>query len=152
MIQTDLKRGAWVDPQAGKITLQSYASYWLDHRPDLAIRTKELYEYLLTKHIYPTIGNSSLQNLTPSMVRGWHAELAQRLASTAAKAYRLLSTIMRTAVTDGVVFSSPCRVSGAGVEHSAERPVATVGEVEALADAMPDRLRLVVLLATWCVS
>lgn len=122
----------------------------VDHRPDLAIRTKELYEYLLTKHIYPTIGNSSLQNLTPSMVRGWHAELAQRLASTAAKAYRLLSTIMRTALTDGVVVSSPCRVSGAGVEHSAERPVATVGEVEALADAMPDRLRLVVLLAIWC--
>jgi integrase len=76
--------------------------------------------------------------------------VGERLASTAAKAYRLLSTIMRTAVTDGVVFSSPCRVSGAGVEHSAERPVATVGEVEALADAMPDRLRLVVLLAIWC--
>jgi len=150
MIQADLKRGAWVDPQAGKITLQSYANQWLDHRPDLAIRTKELYEYLLVNHIYPTIGNSPLQNLTPSRVRGWNAELAQRYTSTAAKAYRLLSTIMRTAVADGVVMSSPCRVRGAGVEHAAERPVATVAEVKALADAMPERLRLAVLLATWC--
>jgi len=57
---------------------------------------------------------------------------------------------MRTAVTDGVITSSPCRVSGAGVEDAAERPVATVSEIKALADAMPDRLRLVVHLATWC--
>ena len=150
MIESDLRRGSWVDPQAGKISLQSYASQWLDQRSDLAIRTKELYEFLLVNHIYPSIGNSPLQNLTPSRIREWHAELARRRASTAAKSYRLLSTIMRTAVTDGVITSSPCRVSGAGVEHAAERPVATVSEIKALADAMPDRLRLVVLLATWC--
>jgi integrase len=122
----------------------------LDHRFDLAIRTKELYEYLLRNHIFPTIGNISLQNLTPSMVRGWHAELARRHPSTAAKSYRLLSTIMTTAVTDGIIINSPCRVRGAGIEHVEERPEATVTEVRALADAMPERLRLVVLLATWC--
>ncbi|MGC2484799.1 MAG: hypothetical protein WA359_00940 [Acidimicrobiales bacterium] len=150
MIETDLRRGAWVDPQAGKISFKNYASQWLEHRLDLAIRTKELYEYLLDNHIYPTIGSSSLQNLTPSKIRVWHAELAQRHASTAAKSYRLLSTIMRAAVADGVIVTSPCRVSGAGIERPEERPVATVAEVKALADAMPDRLRLVVLLATWC--
>jgi integrase len=57
---------------------------------------------------------------------------------------------MTTAVTDGILASSPCRVRGAGIEHAEERPVATVAEVKALADAMPERLRLVVLLATWC--
>lgn len=136
--------------RAGKRTLESYAQQWLAGRPDLAIRTRELYEYLLNNHICPSIGNCSLEKLTPSMVRGWHAELAHRHASTAAKSYRLLSTIMRTAVTDGVIVSSPCRVRGAGVEHAPERPVATAIEVRALADAMPERLRLVVLLATWC--
>ena len=57
---------------------------------------------------------------------------------------------MRTAVTDGLVLQSPCKVNGAGVERSAERPVATVAEIEALATAMPEHLRLVVLLAAWC--
>jgi integrase len=131
-------------------SLKSYANQWLDYRFDLAIRTKELYQYLLENHIYPAMGHSSLENLTPSVVRGWHAELAQRHPSTAAKSYRLLSTIMNTAVTDGIIVSSPCRVRGAGIEHAAERPVASVAEVKALADAMPDDLRLVVLLATWC--
>jgi integrase len=139
-----------VDPRTERISFKSYADQWLNHRFDLAIRTKELYEYLLESHIYPTIGDSSLQNMKPSMVRSWHAELAQRHPSTAAKSYRLLSTIMNTAVTDGILVSSPCRVRGAGIEHAEERPLATVAEVKALSDAMPDRLRLVVLLATWC--
>jgi integrase len=139
-----------VNPRTARISFKNYADQWLDHRFDLAIRTKELYEYLLENHIYPNLGNSSLQDLTPSMVRSWHAELAQKHPSTAAKSYRLLSTIMTTAVTDDVIVNSPCRVRGAGTEHADERPVATVAEVKALADAMPDRLRLVVLLATWC--
>jgi integrase len=57
---------------------------------------------------------------------------------------------MRTAVADGLILTSPCKVDGAGSERAAERPIATVAEVEALALAMPDRLRLAVLLGTWC--
>jgi len=146
----DRARRAMTRRRARQVTLEAYAEQWLAHRHDLAVRTRELYEYLLSSHIYPSLGSSPLRSLTPSMVRGWHAELAQRHPSTAAKAYRLLSTMMRTAVTDGVVTSSPCRVRGAGVEHSSERPVATAREVEALAEAMPEDLRLAVLLATWC--
>ncbi len=62
----------------------------------------------------------------------------------------MLNTIYRTAVADGQVTRSPCQVRGGGAEHAAERPVATVAEVGALADAMPDRLRAAVLLAAWC--
>lgn len=131
-------------------SLKGFADQWLDLRFDLAIRTKELYEYLLDNHIHPTLGSFSLKNLTPSTIRVWHAELAQRHPSTAAKSYRLLSAIMTTAVTDGVIVNSPCRIRGAGSEHAQERPVATAEEVRALADAMPGRLQLVVLLATWC--
>jgi integrase len=57
---------------------------------------------------------------------------------------------MRTAVADGLILASPCKVDGAGSEHAMERPIATVEEVEALAMAMPDRLRLTVMLGTWC--
>ncbi|MDE3107353.1 MAG: site-specific integrase [Acidobacteriota bacterium] len=70
--------------------------------------------------------------------------------ATAAKAYRLLSSILKTAVSDGVITANPCRVRGAGVERSPERPVARLDDVEALARAMPERLRVVVLLAAWC--
>jgi integrase len=149
-IQADLRRGAWIDPRAGQITLHMYAEQWLENRPDLAVRTDELYRYLLTNHILPTLGQTTLAGLAPSKIRGWHALIAQDHPSTAAKAYRLLSTIMRTAVVDGLLLTSPCKVDGAGTERAAERPMATVAEVDALATAMPEHLRLVVLLATWC--
>ncbi len=149
-IQSDLTRGAWIDPSAGKVPLGRYAGEWLVQRTDLALRTRELYEYLLDKHILPSLGSSTLQSLTSSRIRSWNAELAERHASTAAKAYRLLATIMRTAVTDGLILTSPCRLSGAGIERAPERPLATVAEVSTLVELMPERLQLVVLLATWC--
>jgi len=100
--------------------------------------------------VFPSMGRTTLTGLTPSKIRGWHAELANRHSSTASKAYRLLSTILRTAVADGLIVTSLCKVSGASVEHAAERPTATVAEVCELTKAMPDQLRLIVLLATWC--
>jgi hypothetical protein len=57
---------------------------------------------------------------------------------------------MRTAVVDGLILTSPCKVDGAGTERAAERPMATIAEVDALTTAMPDHLRVFVLLATWC--
>ncbi len=149
-IEADLHRGAWIDPKAGRTTLEAYAERWLGQRHDLAFRTRELYGYLLDQHILPTLGRRALVNLAPSTIRSWHASLTQVHPSTAAKAYRLLSAILRTAVVDELLVSSPCRVDGAGVERPAERPVATVPEVGALEAAMPEHLRLVVTLATWC--
>jgi integrase len=148
--EADIHRGAWIDPRAGKVSVKDYANEWLARRPDLAIRTTELYRYLLDNHVLPDLGTSSLAALAPSKVRGWHAKLAQSHASTAAKAYRLLSTIMRTAVTDGLILSSPCKVVGGGTERAVERPTASLAEVDALAAAMPERFRLLVLLAMWC--
>lgn len=150
VIETDMLRGAWVDPFVGRLTLERYTSEWLDRRTDLAVRTRDLYAYVLRRHILPPLGRATLAGLTSSQIRGWHAALAEKHPATAAKAYRLLSSIMRTAVTDGLITSNPCKVKGAGQEHSAERPVASVAEVEALRLAMPVHLRVVVSLAAWC--
>ena len=149
-IEADVRRAAWIDPRAGLVSLGEYSHEWLIRRPDLAVRTHELYRYLLDRHICPSLGHVSLAALAPSKIRGWHAALAREHPSTAAKAYRLLSTILRTAVVDGLILTSPCKVDGAGTERPGERPIASVAEVEALTAAMPEHLRLVVLLATWC--
>jgi len=149
-VESDIRRGGWIDPRAGTVTLKEYASGWIERRPDLSVRTVELYRCLLDRHVIPTLGSTTLAGLSPSNVRGWHATLAKQYQVTAAKAYRLLATILKTAVTDGLILSSPCKVKGAGVERSPERPLATIAEVQALADAMPARMRLLVLLATWC--
>ena len=149
-VEAAVRRGVWMDPKESRVLVRDYAQRWLAGRPDLALRTHELYSYLMEKYILPELGSHSLATLSPSTVRAWHAQLAHAHPSTAAKAYRLLSTMMKTAVTDGVIAVSPCRVVGAGTEHAAERPVASLDDVRRLWDAMPPRLRIVVSLATWC--
>src|SRR5258705_76750 len=68
-----------------------------------------------------------------------------------AHAYALLRTILGTAVADDVIAVNPCRVRGAGQAKRARtiRP-ASLGELEALVKALPERYRLMVLLAAWC--
>ena len=149
-IEADFRRGAWIDPSAGQVTIKKYADEWIAHRPDLAVRTRELYEDLLKLHILPPLGQTTIAGLTPSKVRGWNAQLAAAHPSTASKAYRLLSTMMRNAVDDDLIIKSPCKVNGAGTEHAAERPIATIAEIEALAHAVPRRLQLLIELASWC--
>ena len=103
-------------------------------------------------HIAPTLGGLDLVDITPARVRSWRAELlrAGLGAVTVAKAYRLLRTIMQTAVEDRLIGGNPCQIRGASVERSPERPTLTIDEVYAIANAMPGRYRLLVLLATFC--
>ena len=148
-IRTDLERGQWIDPNAGRVTLDSFARQWLKERP-LRPRTKELYAGLLDLHILPSLGESQLSRVTAARVRSWHADLDGGKypgASTVAKAYRLLRTILNTAVEDGRIASNPGQIEAAGRERPAERPVASVAEVYALADAVGREHRLLVLLA-----
>ncbi len=58
--------------------------------------------------------------------------------------YRVLPVILNTAVADELIVRDPCRVRGAGQDHSAERLIATVAQVAALADAVDERLRALV--------
>ena len=58
-------------------------------------------------------------------MRKWRKKLLDSglVSVTVAKAYRLLKAIMYTAVDDGLIKRNPCRIDGAGQEHSPERPV-----------------------------
>jgi integrase len=70
--------------------------------------------------------------------------------STIAKCYRLLHAICETAVEDSLIARNPCLIKGASVERPAERPVATIEQVYAIADAIEPRYRAMMLLATFC--
>ncbi len=153
MQYTDQLRGDWVDPRAGAVSLRQYANDWLKDKANIRPRTHEMYEDMMRLHIFPTLGDEQLGRISPPIVRRWYALLVTECAlesRTPAKAYRLLNQILKTATADGVIARSPCNLKGAGVERSSERPIATVAEVEALADEIEPRYRLMVLLACWC--
>ena len=147
---TELRRGTWVDPKAGQVSLRSYADTWLSSRPDLRPSTRAKYLYLLDRHILPGLGHVDMASIQPTDVRAWWAKLAGDTPTTAAGAYRLLATICNTAVGDQLIPRSPCRVKGAGSEKSPERPAASVAEVTSALQTVPERLRLALMLAAWC--
>jgi integrase len=150
LVEADFRRGILGDPRAGRMSVGEYSEKWLRQRANLSARTRELYAHVIEKHINRELGHISITALSSSRVRSWNARLAGEHQATSAKAYRLLSAIMKTAVLDGIIASTPCTIRGAGVERSAERPVATPTDIRRLEEEMPDRLRLAVTLAAWC--
>ena len=148
----DKVQGRWVDPRAGKIRLSAFAAEWLGGKAALAPKTSELYDYLLTRLILPTLGELELAEIKPARVRAWRAALlrADRPGpSTVAKAYRLLSAMMTTAVIDNKIARNPCIEKGAGVERAKEIRIATPSEVAAIAGVIEPRYRALVLTAAY---
>lgn len=151
--RADLERGTWLPPEQGRIPLRQYADKWLEQkRATLRPRSQEQYEANLRLHIKPKLGDKDLSKITPSMVREWHAELLageKPGAPTVAKCYRLLHAILATAVEDEMIPKNPCLLRGASTDRPAERPVATIAQVFAIADAIGPSLRVLVLFATF---
>ncbi len=69
-------------------------------------------------------------------------------AVTVAKAYRLLKAVLNTAADDGLIRRNPCRIKGASVEKSQERPVLSARQVFDLASAIDPRYRALLLLCS----
>ncbi len=152
-IEVDVGRGVWLDPTRGAITVAAYAGAWLSARrvkgQPLAAATRSVYRRRLDEQIMPALGNSPIDRVTPAVVRTWYAATTKTGATTAAQAYRLLHAIFATAVADGDLVRNPCQIKGAGNPSTPERPLVDRAQVEALADAMPEHLRALVLLAFW---
>jgi integrase len=144
-------QGIWVDPREGRVLLAEYATAWLRCRTSLRTRTRELYEGELRLHIIPALGSTAIAEISNAAVRSWYASLFDKglAQSSCAKNYRLLRTILTTAVEDGIITKNPCNIKGAGVAKSPERPIATIEQVFALSDAIDGPYRIAVLLATF---
>jgi integrase len=156
MKEAEIRRGDWLDPDAGKVLFGDYAETWINDHV-LKPRTEELYRGLLKNHLRPTFGNADLGEIREGDIRRWRKE---RLTAgpkqarpfgpvTVAKAYRLMHGIMTTATEDGRIRRNPCHIKGAGQEHSDERPVIPVSTLVRLLDNVPARYRALLLLATF---
>ena len=139
--------GQYVDPKAGKQTFRQYAEQWRaiqPHRP----ATAELVERHLRRYVYPTIGGLPLASIRQShlqaMLKGLERDLSP---ATRAVAWRYVQTIFRAAVRDRCLAKSPCEgVPSPKVNRPRVEPISTAA-VHALADAVPERYRALVVLA-----
>ena len=146
-VQASLQSGTWIDPSLGQVTFDIYADTWLKNRISLRPRSKDQYASLIKNHLTPAFGSERINQISAHQVRTWNASLQATASGTAPAAYRLLRAIFSTAVEDGLVLRSPCRVRGAGSDLAKVRPLPTVAEIQKLAEAMPPNLQAAIWLA-----
>lgn len=158
-----ISTGQWSSPASRKaakaaapLTFGEYADSWLANRRTkgrpLADRTREHYRSLLDAYLLPTFEAVPLADISPDDVDRWYELVAVGKPTTRAHAYSLLRTILGTAVDRRLISqANPARVRGGGnVERAREIKPATLAELETIVVTMPERHRLMVLLASWC--
>lgn len=160
--------GEWTPPgvraavrRTPGLTLGEYAPRWLANRrvkgQPLADRTRDHYQDLLDRFILPFFGRTPLREITPEMVSHWYDTAASDRPTYQAHSYSLLRAILRTAADPAknngrpLIPFNPCGISGGG-STGAKRRVspATAEEIAVIVANMPDRHRLMILLADGC--
>jgi hypothetical protein len=106
--QTALTSGTWRDPRSGTEVFLPYAERVI-READLKPKPRAEYERLLRLHVAPAFGTARLKDISPAMVRSWHSKTLRKTPTQRARAYELLSMIMKTAWRDDLIIATPCR-------------------------------------------
>lgn len=65
LTESELLRGTWSAPERREETVADWADRWMASRTGLAVRTVELYRWLLDRHVLPVLGVVGLGDLSP---------------------------------------------------------------------------------------
>jgi len=143
------------DDKPESVTFGAYAAGWLANRHvagrPIKARTREHYQSILDDHLLPTFGSRQVAAIKPKDVRAWYDATLTDRPTMRSHAYSLVRTIMGSAVNDELIDANPCRIVGAGRAKRVKkiRP-ASIEELGVLTAKMPEKLRLMVTLASWC--
>lgn len=157
-----IDRGEWTPPadrqaerrrQAEAARRSTFAIYSEEYLTTRNLRPTAIkgYRQILATRLLPTFGEMPLTKIRLADVRAWNAKQPKNTPSQNAAAYRLLRSILNAAEADELIERAPARLRGAATAR-VRRPArpATLEELKAIIDAMPDRLRLLVVLAAFC--
>ncbi|MBK6442860.1 MAG: site-specific integrase [Actinomycetales bacterium] len=153
MQRADITRAQWLPEVATAQTFRATAERWLT-RPkddDYKPRTLAHYRKLMDAFLYPTFGDTPVGKITVDDVDRWYEAFPKSSPTYRAHAYSLLKSVMAYAVLKRAARANPCQIEGAGAARRVKiiKP-ATLTELEAIAAAMPERYRPMVLLSSWC--
>lgn len=135
--ESDLSRGSWIAPGAGKVTVAEVAQRWLGSNPLKRSSTVQRDRAIIDAHVLAALGSRRIDQVTKaevqSVVDGWATTLA---ASTVGRMASVLRAIFRYAVDSELVARSP--VSGLRLPRVGlvERPTLTADDLGCLADAL----------------
>ncbi|WNV82600.1 tyrosine-type recombinase/integrase [Umezawaea sp. Da 62-37] len=121
-LESDQRRGTWLDPTGGRTTLDEWLVEWLEAL-DVDIRTEDNYRGMLRNHIRPRWGDTALADITNLKVQAWAKQLrATKLAPTTVAGFvKLLSQILTDAAEEKLITANPIRPRRRGRRNHAAR-------------------------------
>ncbi|WP_085871894.1 MULTISPECIES: tyrosine-type recombinase/integrase [unclassified Nocardioides] len=139
-------------------TFRAYADLWLETRKtkgrELRPTTRRQYRMLLDKFILPTFGDERIDRISNADVNAWYDALAPGRETIRAQSYSLLRTIFASAASERPhpwIPYNPAHIRGAGSTKRAHQvQPASLDELRIIVEALPDRYKLMALLAAWC--
>ncbi len=139
-------------------TFEEYAQRWLRTRKTrgqpLRPTTRDHYQYILSGSLYPTFGTTPIDEISVDDVNDWYEKVSPGRESQRGHAYSLLRTILGTAASTRpkpLIAFNPAHIRGAGsVKPAHKTRPASLRELEVLVQNLPDKYRLMALLAAWC--
>ena len=143
-VETDIGRGAWVDPRQGDLTVAEVARLWLAANPAKRPNTLAMDEIAVSVHLKP-VANRRIASITPpdlqTLVNTWSSTAAPR---TVKRRYGVLAAIFNYAVAADWIARSPCRNIKLPSVGSTRRRLLSPDDVAALAEATDERYRAMV--------
>jgi hypothetical protein len=142
--------GTHVAPRHAQLTVEQWCDLWMGgykvHR-ESTVRAARTH----IRQIVAEFGGMPLSGVRPSQVKAWVARLRAdgMEASYVYALHSRLSQILSDAVHDGVLGRNPCSRRTSPPMGKPKVYVATTEQVWALHDAMPDHLRVAVLLGAF---
>jgi hypothetical protein len=142
-------RGAYVDPQLGRVLFGEWAERWFRTTADLKPSSRRTYRKLLDNQILPAFERATLGGIDTLAVREWIAGLVEQGLSPSRirNAHQVLSQILAAGVEGGRIARNPA--AGVRLPRIVRRDMhfLTASQVEDLAAAIDPRYRR--LNASW---
>jgi len=148
-----------------KVGFSEYGQRWIDSR-DLGPKTRAEYRRMFDGPRLAYFHGFTLDAITPAMVKAWWDAQDAEHPTARRRAYELLRAILTTAArpdedTDAppLLASNPARLTSKTLNRRAPSATAkprtrinpaSVPELAAIMEAMPERYAAMVLLAAWC--
>ncbi|GLY69717.1 DMT family permease [Amycolatopsis taiwanensis] len=109
-IEADRRRGTFLDPDAGKLSLAEWTVAWFDAL-DVANTTEEQYRSLARNHIVPRWGTTRLDAISGLAVHTWAKKLRADgyAVSTVATITKLMSMMLADAADERLIPANPIR-------------------------------------------
>lgn len=113
--ESDVRKGRWRDPSAGRITFAEWADEWYAGL-DLAVSTMSNIKRHLQEHLLPAFGSESLGDIGAAAIGRWErAEKAQGYKASSVRTWRgTLHTCLEDAVGRHVAANPATRKRGRG--------------------------------------